>query len=49
MGGDAVSDVWFATALDGWALTSDSSDPQCPTFLRSINGGVTWSGLAPPF
>jgi hypothetical protein len=49
MGGDAVSDIWFATALDGWALTSDSSDPQCPSFLRSINGGVTWSGLSAPF
>jgi hypothetical protein len=49
MGGDAVSDIWFATALDGWALTSNSSDPQCPSFLRSTNGGVTWSGLSPPF
>lgn len=48
-GGDAVSDIWFATALDGWALTSNSADPNCPTFLASTNGGRTWSGLTAPF
>ena len=48
-GGNAVSETWFATALDGWALTSNTADPQCPTLLHSINGGVTWSGLPSPF
>ncbi len=48
-GGDPVSETWFATALDGWALTSNSADSQCPTLIRSVNGGLTWSGLPSPF
>jgi hypothetical protein len=48
-GGNAVSETWFATPLDGWAVTGDTADPRCPTLLHSIDGGVTWSGLPSPF
>jgi hypothetical protein len=49
MGGDAVTETWFATPLIGWALAGGSVDPQCPTFLHTSNGGSTWSSLPSPF
>jgi hypothetical protein len=48
-GGDPVTQIWFATPLDGWAVTSNSADPQCPTLLRTINSGLSWTALRSPF
>jgi hypothetical protein len=48
-GGNEVTETWFATPLVGWALAGGSVDPQCPTFLRTLNGGLTWSPLRSPF
>lgn len=48
-GGNAVTETWFATPLVGWALPGSSADPQCPTLLRTVNGGLTWSTLRSPF
>jgi hypothetical protein len=48
-GGNAVTETWFATPLVGWALAGSSADPQCPTFLHTVNGGLTWSALRSPF
>lgn len=48
-GGDAVSQIWFATPLDGWAVTNNSVDSQCASVLRTINSGLTWTALRSPF
>jgi hypothetical protein len=48
-GGNAVTETWFVTPLVGWALAGGSVDPQCPTFLNTVNGGLTWTSLRSPF
>ena len=48
-GGDQVSQIWFATPLVGWAVTSNSVDPQCASLLRTINSGSSWTALRAHF
>ncbi|MBV9100386.1 MAG: hypothetical protein JOZ46_10365 [Candidatus Dormibacteraeota bacterium] len=48
-GGYDVSELWFANADDGWAVsTSSYSDPECPSLFRTVDGGTTWTTLAAP-
>src|ERR1700719_447422 len=48
-GGNAVTETWFVTREVGWALAGGSVDPQCPSFLHTINGGLSWNPLRSPF
>ncbi len=47
--GNGVSELWFLSSGDGWALeTNDDGGVQCPLLIRTTDGGLTWSPLGSP-
>lgn len=48
-GGNAVAQLWFVNALNGWAVSGTSVDASCPSLLHTVNGGVTWTAIPSPF
>lgn len=48
-GGEAVTELWFVTPLRGWAIAGNAVDRECPTLLRTLDGGITWTPLGYPF
>jgi photosystem II stability/assembly factor-like uncharacterized protein len=48
-GGNAVAQLWFVNALNGWAVSGTSVDASCPSLLRTVNAGITWAAIPSPF
>ena len=47
--GNGVSELWFLSSGDGWALeTNDDGGVQCPLLIRTTDGGLTWSPEGSP-
>ena len=48
-GGNDISEIWFVDPLHGWANAGLSVDSECPSLLRTVDGGQTWTPLRAPF
>ena len=46
---NGVSELWFLSSGDGWALEENSDGgPQCPLLVRTTDGGLTWRAAGAP-